>query len=179
MRIIRGKYKGHRLTAPKAIKARPTTDFAKEGLFNILENTVDIIDASVLDLFTGTGNLSFEFTSRGAKSSIAVDISHVSVRFINEQAKKWNLPIKAFKNNVFKFLAKPIGTYDIIFADPPYALGGIEKIPDLVLQGELLASDGLLIVEHGKETDFSNHPNLVDSRNYSKVNFSFFRHPDK
>ena len=177
MRIIRGIYKGHRLTAPKAIKARPTTDFAKEGLFNILDNKIDIIDATVLDLFTGTGNLSFEFTSRGAKSSIAVDISHISVRFVNEQAKKWNLPIKAFKNNVFKFLAKPVGTFDIIFADPPYALDGIDTIPGLVLQSTLLSSDGLLIVEHGKETDFKDHPNLVDVRNYSKVNFSFFKHP--
>jgi len=179
MRIIRGKYKGHRLTAPKAIKARPTTDFAKEGLFNILENKIDIIDATILDLFTGTGNLSFEFTSRGAKSSIAIDISHVSVRFINEQSKKWELPIKAFKNNVFKFLAKPVGSFDIIFADPPYAIEGIETIPDLVLQSNLLAPDGLLIVEHGKETDFSNHPNLVDNRTYSKVNFSFFRHSEE
>ena len=179
MRIIRGKYKGHRLTAPKAIKARPTTDFAKEGLFNILENKIDIIDSTVLDLFTGTGNLSFEFTSRGAKSSIAVDISHISVRFVNEQAKKWDLPIRAYKNNVFKFLAKPVGTFDIIFADPPYSIDGIETIPTLILQGSLLSSDGLLIVEHGKETDFSDHPNLVDNRTYSKVNFSFFKHAEE
>ena len=176
MRIIRGTYKGHRLTAPKSIKARPTTDFAKEGLFNILENKINIIDASVLDLFTGTGNLSFEFTSRGAKSSIAVDISNISVKFVNQQAKKWKLPIKAFKNNVFKFLEKPVGTFDIVFADPPYALDGIAKIPDLVLQSTLLSEDGLLIVEHGKETNFEGHPNLVDVRNYSKVNFSFFKH---
>lgn len=176
MRIIRGKYKGRRLTAPKGIKARPTTDFAKEGLFNILENKIEIIDAKVLDLFTGTGNLSFEFASRGAKSVTAIDISPISIRFVNSQAKSWELPIKAFRNNVFNYLAKPIGTYDIIFADPPYALGGIEKIPDLVLNGNLLDPDGLLIVEHGRETDFSKHPNLIDSRTYSKVNFSFFRH---
>jgi len=178
MRIIRGTYKGRRLTAPKGIKARPTTDFAKEGLFNILDNRIEIIDATVLDLFSGTGNLSFEFTSRGAKSSIAIDISHVSIRFINEQAKKWELPIKAFKNNVFKFLAKPVGTFDIIFADPPYALEGIEKIPDLILKDNLLSEDGLLIVEHGRETDFSSHPNLIESRTYSKVNFSFFKHSE-
>jgi len=178
MRIIRGKYKGRRLNAPKGIKARPTTDFAKEGLFNILDNKIEIIDSTVLDLFTGTGNLSFEFASRGAKSVTAIDQSSLSIKYINKQANEWELPIKAFKNNVFKYLEKPIGTYDIIFADPPYALEGIETIPDLVLKNNLLSEDGILIVEHGRETNFKEHPNLIDSRTYSKVNFSFFTHQE-
>ncbi len=177
MRIIRGKYQGRRFNAPKSIKARPTTDFAKESLFNILENRIDIDEIKVLDLFAGTGNISIEFASRGASSVTSIDIAFQSVKYINQMANELDLPIRAYKNNVFKFLSAPTGNYDIVFADPPYALKGIEKIPGLVLNSNLLESGGILVVEHGQETDLSNCDHFIEKRTYSRVNFSFFEKP--
>lgn len=174
MRIIRGKYKGRRFNPPKSIKARPTTDFAKESLFNVLENQIDFDDLNVLDLFSGTGNISLEFASRGASSVLSIDNSYHSVKFINQQAKEWELPVRSYKNNVFKFLKKPIGSYDLIFADPPYAMDDIDKIPGLIFNSDLLKPDGLLIVEHGQESDLSDQEFFIEKRTYSRVNFSFF-----
>ncbi len=127
MRIIRGKYKSRRIKAPKSIKARPTTDFAKESLFNVLGNDYDFEGLEILDLFTGIGSISLEFASRGAKKVDAVDIEFKSVKFVNEIAKELELPIRAYKNNAFSYLEKPRSTYDIIFADPPYGMDGLEK----------------------------------------------------
>ena len=177
MRIIGGKCKGRRIVAPKTIKARPTTDFAKEGLFNILSNITSIENKDVLDLFSGTGNVSFEFASRGAKNVLSIDKQMSSVKFISDKAKELELTISSKRYDAFKFIAKSSNyTFDFIFADPPYNNLNIKSLPDLILKTSILTNDGLLILEHGKENDFSNHPNLIDKRTYSRVNFSFFKH---
>lgn len=174
MRIIRGKYKGKRITAPKYIKARPTTDFAKEALFNILENNYDIETLEILDLFAGIGSISLEFASRGAKKVDAVDKSLQSIKFINKMSEEMALPIRAYKQNTFTFLDRCTNSYDIVFADPPYNLEEINKIPDKVFNNNNLKKNGILIIEHDKKTDLSNHKNYIKTRNYGKVNFSFF-----
>lgn len=174
MRIISGKFKGKRISAPKNIKARPTTDFAKEGLFNILEHKIDFHDMEVLDLFSGTGNISYEIISRGARKITAVDFALSSYKFINSFARENDMNIRCLKADVYKFLKKPGKAYPLIFADPPYANEHVIEIPDLIFENNWLEDGGLLIVEHGKETDFSKHPRLVDQRTYSRVNFSFF-----
>ena len=176
MRIIRGKYKGRKINAPKSVKARPTTDFAKESLFNILNNQIDFEDIEVLDLFAGTGNISFEFASRGAASVLSVDHSFTSVKFIQHVSEELELPVRAIKAKVFGFLENHPGQYDIIFADPPYQLKNLDMLPDAVLSKKLLKPDGVFILEHGKENDFSNNEYLVDHRIYSRVNFSFFKY---
>lgn len=174
MRIISGKFKGKRIIAPKSIKARPTTDFAKESLFNILEHKFDFQDAEVLDLFSGTGNIGYELISRGAKSVTSVDMALSSYKFINSFAHENSMNIKCFKADVFKFLKRKGSAFPLVFADPPYALKNIHELPDLIFNNGWLQEGGLLIVEHGQETDFSEHPRLTDHRVYSRVNFSFF-----
>ena len=177
MRIISGKCKGRRIVAPKSIKARPTTDFAKEGLFNILNNITSIENKNVLDLFAGTGNVSFEFASRGAENVLSIDKQMSSIKFITDKAKELDLSISSKRYDVFKFIAKSSNdTFDLIFADPPYDNSKIKIFPDEILKTSILKNDGLLILEHGNENDFSNHPNLIDKRTYSRVNFSFFKH---
>lgn len=174
MRIISGKFKGKKIVAPKSIKARPTTDFAKESLFNILENKVDFGGMDILDLFAGTGNISYEFISRGANSVTSVDMALSSYKFINSFAHDNEMNIKCVKADVFKFLKRKGISYPLIFADPPYALKNIDQLPDLVFENNWLEDNGLLIIEHGQETNFSEHPRLIDHRVYSRVNFSFF-----
>lgn len=174
MRIISGKYKGKKITAPKSIKARPTTDFAKESLFNILEHKVTIEGIEILDLFAGTGNISYELISRGAKKVTSVDMALSSYKFINSFAHENSMNIQCIKADVFKFLKKEGNSYPLIFADPPYAIKYLETLPDLILDNNWLSPGGLLIIEHGQETDFSKHERLIDHRKYSRVNFSFF-----
>ncbi len=174
MRIISGKFKGKKVVAPKSIRARPTTDFAKESLFNILEHKFDFHGDDVLDLFAGTGNISYELISRGADRVTAVDMALSSYKFINSFARENEMNIKCVKADVFKFLKRGGNSYPLIFADPPYALKNLELIPDLIFENSWLEPHGLLIIEHGQETDFSNHPRRVDHRTYSRVNFSFF-----
>lgn len=184
MRIIRGKYKGRHIPTPTGFKARPTTDFAKEGLFNILENVyVDFDEApTALDLFAGTGSISLELASRGCSKVVSVEKDFKHWQFLARvqkelQAKEW-VPLKG---DVFKYVracaersTEDVSLkYDIIFADPPYALENLKDIPDAALP--LLAEGGLLILEHGKDYDFSTHPRFIDHRNYGSVNFSFFR----
>ncbi len=151
MRIIRGIYKGRRFPTPKNFKARPTTDFAKEGLFNILDNNYFDFEEdkpAALDLFAGTGSIGLELASRGCR--------HV-VRFCKQCNER----------------------YDLIFADPPYSLPNLRDIPDIVLgedvQDSLLAEGGLFVLEHGKDYDFNDYPCFVEHRNYGSVNFTFFR----
>ena len=176
MRIISGLYKGRRITAPKKLPVRPTTDMAKEALFNILNNQYYFDDISVLDLFSGTGNISYEFASRGTEQITAVDDNYGCIKFINETAETFEMSINTVKSDVFKFLEKSKQEHNIIFADPPYDFGieAFSKIPELVFQNQLLKDEGLLIVEHSKHTDLSSLEHYSHSKSYGGNMFSFF-----
>jgi 16S rRNA (guanine966-N2)-methyltransferase len=176
MRIISGIYRGRRLQPPVNLPVRPTTDFAKEGLFNVLNNRVDFESLKVLDLFTGTGSIAFEFLSRGAIEVTAIDSSQRCIDFIKKTAETFGaVNIKAVKSNSFVFIKHMAATYDLIFADPPYDLEGIESIPDLVFSSSLLAGDGLLVLEHSNGYKFEKHPDFDSHRQYGSVNFTFFK----
>ncbi len=176
MRIISGKFKGKRLVAPKKLPVRPTTDMAKEGLFNILNNRYYWDEISVLDLFAGTGNMSFEFASRGVEEIIAVDSFSGCIQYIDKIAKELEIEIHTIKSDVFKYLEKAPGKFEVIFADPPYGLP-VEKfmrIIDLVFERDVLQEKGLLILEHAEQMDLSSHQNFSSSRKYGSSVFSFF-----
>lgn len=176
MRIISGIHKGKRLIAPKNLPVRPTTDFAKEALFNMISNEFEISELTVLDLFSGTGNIAFEFASRGAKDICCIDENYNCVSFIKKTSKELDLnQIAVFKNDVFKYLKKYPKQFDLIFADPPYHLKNIRDIADLVFQNKLLKNDGVLIIEHDRNSDFSDHSNFTQHRKYGNVNFSIFK----
>ncbi|WP_405224989.1 RsmD family RNA methyltransferase [Dokdonia sp. Asnod1-B02] len=179
-RIISGKYKGRRIAAPKKLPVRPTTDMAKEALFNILRSNYHMSQLRVLDLFAGTGNISYEFASRGSDQITAVDANYGCVQFINKTAEEFEFPIQTIKSDVFKYLERARGTYDIIFADPPYDIDikDFEKIATLVFKQNLLDQDGTLIIEHGKYTKMDSFPNYVQTRNYGGNAFSFFEMPE-
>ena len=177
MRIIGGKYKHKRFDVPHTFKARPTTDFAKEGLFNILTNVyVDFSEEpTALDLFGGTGSIGLEFLSRGCRKVVSVEKDFKHYQFLTKVArelgdKNW-IPIHA---DVFKFIQRTSERYDIIFADPPYALDNLADIPRLVFEADILAPDGILILEHGKDYSFTDALHFMDHRSYGSVNFSFF-----
>lgn len=176
MRIISGKYKGKRLAAPKKLPVRPTTDFAKEALFNILNNHYYFDELTVLDLFAGTGNISYEFASRGTLHITSVDANSGCIQYINQTAKELDFNIVAVKSDVLKFLEKVKTGSDIIFADPPYDmdLEFFAKIPELVFKNGLLNKEGMLIVEHSKHTDLSHLPFFSYIKKYGGSVFSFF-----
>jgi 16S rRNA (guanine(966)-N(2))-methyltransferase RsmD len=176
MRIVSGKYKGRRITAPKKLPVRPTTDMAKESLFNILNNQYYFDDISVLDLFSGTGNISYEFASRGTKQITAVDTDYGCIKFINQTSDAMEMNINTIKSDVFKFLEKSKLQHTIIFADPPYEFDVdiFSKIPELIFKNNLLEESGVLIVEHSKHTDLSHLEHYKNSRNYGGNRFSFF-----
>jgi len=175
MRIVSGNFRGRRFELPKNLKARPTTDFAKENLFNILTNRLDFEELRVLDLFAGTGSIGFEFLSREAKSVTFVEQYGPHVRFIQEVAQKLKVTnFSVVNGDVYRFIASSGAKYDVIFADAPYADEKMMQLPDLILNANLLADDGLLLVEHGKTTDFSHHPCFKEIRIYGSVHFSFF-----
>ncbi|NER17642.1 16S rRNA (guanine(966)-N(2))-methyltransferase RsmD [Spongiivirga citrea] len=176
MRIISGKYKGKRLTAPSKLPVRPTTDMAKEALFNILNNRFYFSELRVLDLFAGTGNISFEFGSRGAEQITAVDSYYGCVKYIDKTASELELPIQAIKSDVFSYLEKVPTKSNLIFADPPYDFSKeqFERIVTLVFENDLLEEDGVLIVEHSKHTDLSQNAFLQEARKYGGSVFSFF-----
>ncbi len=176
MRIISGIYKGRKIIAPKKLPVRPTTDMAKEALFNILNNRYYFDDISVLDLFAGTGNISYEFASRGTEQITAVDQNFGCIKFIENTSKAFEMPIETIKSDVFSYLEKYHSKYTIIFADPPYGFSAEEflKIPELVFKNELLESDGLLIVEHSKHTDISSNTYYSHTKTYGGNAFSFF-----
>ncbi len=178
MRIISGQYKGRRITAPKKLPVRPTTDMAKESLFNILNNTYYFDEISILDLFSGTGNISYEFASRGTEDIIAVDADYGCVKFINQTSDAFDMSISVIKSDVFKHLERSKRKHNIIFADPPYkfTLEEFAKIPELVFANELLESDGFLIIEHSKYTDLSDLKYYSHSKSYGGNTFSFFEH---
>ena len=175
MRIITGRYKGRHFDIPRSFKARPTTDFAKENIFNVLTQYVDFDGATALDLFSGTGSISLELLSRGCRQVVSVEMDRDHHRFIQDCLKK--LDTKAcipIRGDVFRFLKSCKQQYDFIFADPPYALKELPEIPDLVIGRQLLKDGGIFVFEHGKDYDFSNHPHFLEHRSYGSVNFSLF-----
>jgi 16S rRNA (guanine(966)-N(2))-methyltransferase RsmD len=176
MRIVSGKYRGRRLNPPVNLPVRPTTDFAKESLFNVLNNLVDFESLQVLDLFAGTGSISFEFLSRGAAGVTSVDASHRCIDFIRKTAEVFgDTKIKPVKTNAFVFIKHTITQYDLIFADPPYDMDGIDVLPATVLGSGLLGAEGIFILEHSARYKFDDHPGFWQKRNYGSVHFTFFR----
>ena len=176
MRIISGKYKGKEINPGKDFTARPTTDFAKESLFNILNNTIDFEEVEVLDLFAGTGGISYEFASRDCKLVEAVELKHQHAAYIQKVSAELKFgQLRLHKMDVFKFLQTCTRQYDIIFADPPYEMDEIETLPEIIFEKKLLKTDGVFILEHSKSKSFASHGRLTDHRNYGSVNFSFFK----
>ncbi|MBA6152601.1 RsmD family RNA methyltransferase [Gelidibacter maritimus] len=176
MRIISGQFKGRRIMPPKKLPVRPTTDMAKEAIFNILNNLYYFDEISVLDLFAGTGSISFEFASRGTENITSVDENFGCIKFINNTADEFQMPIRTVKSDVFKFLETTKLKSDVIFVDPPYAysLDEFSKIPELVFQNDLLDDEGLLIVEHAEQMDLSHLPYFSYFKKYGSSLFSFF-----
>lgn len=176
MRIISGQYKGRAINPPRNLRARPTTDFAKENLFNVLGNLVDFEECDVLDLFSGTGSISYEFASRGVRSVTSVEINSVHHNFIRRTAADLGIKnLYAVKANAFLYLRSAAKKFDIIFSDAPYDLEGAEEVIRLVFEENLLTDEGFLVFEHSKGKDFSDHPNFWQQRSYGSVQFSFFK----
>jgi 16S rRNA (guanine(966)-N(2))-methyltransferase RsmD len=176
LRIIGGKYRGRRIVPPSGFKARPTTDFARESLFNILNNRVDFEALSVLDLFAGTGSISYEFASRGAREvhSVEQDMKHIAgIKRIIKDIGFTN--IKPVHIDVKAYLKTCSAKYDIVFADPPYELSWLKEIPDLVTGSGIMKDDGFFVLEHPGNMIFSDHKLFFEHRRYGGVNFSFFR----
>ena len=175
MRIITGQYKGRHFDIPRSFKARPTTDFAKENIFNVLQNYIDFEDATALDLFAGTGSISLELVSRGCSRVISVETDRDHANFIRQCMTKLGTDANVLiRGDVFRFIKSCCQQFDFIFADPPYALKELPQIPDLVFQKDILAPEGIFVFEHGKDNDFSSHPRFVEHRAYGSVNFSIF-----
>lgn len=176
MRIIRGKYGRRRFDVPSNISARPTTDFARENIFNVLENLTDLEDADCLDLFAGTGAISFEFLSRECRHVTAVEKASTQWRFISQVAQRLNVDnFTLIRGDVFRFVATCTGKFDIIFADPPYDLPRFGEIPSLILSSKMLREGTIFVIEHSRNYDFSNLPHFLEHRVYGSVNFSIFR----
>lgn len=176
MRIVGGKLRGRRIRPPANLKARPTTDMAKEALFNVLANLIDLSGAAVLDLFFGSGGISLEFHSRGASEVVSVDVDPVSKKFLEQTIREFGLKgMRTVQADVFKMLKNPRKQFDLVFADPPYADPRFPELPDQILNGGWLRPEGILIIEHGEEHDFSAHPLQFMHKRYGSVNFSFFK----
>lgn len=177
MRIIGGKFGGLRLNPPQHLPVRPTTDLAKEALFNILQHQLDFNDAVCLDLFSGTGNISFELASRGASRIDAVDAHFKCLQYIEATAKKMNIAqIHTTKSDVFRFLQRAgSDVYDFIFADPPYDLPALTTLPELIFANNLLKEDGLFVLEHPSTRQLNPHPGFVETRKYGYSSFSFYK----
>ncbi|MCL2682041.1 MAG: 16S rRNA (guanine(966)-N(2))-methyltransferase RsmD [Bacteroidales bacterium] len=175
MRIVSGFLKGRRIQAPANLPTRPTTDFAKESLFNILNNRVDFDDLDVLDLFAGIGSISYEFASRGAKSVLAVENNPKCADFIKQTAEHLHIEnLYVMRTDAFAYIAKTRQTFDVIFADPPYDLQTINLLPSLIFEYNLLNPNGYFILEHSEQYDFSAISQFFELRKYGKVHFSFF-----
>ena len=175
MRIITGIYKGRHFDIPRTFKARPTTDFAKENIFNVLMQYVDFDGATALDLFSGTGSISLELVSRGCQQVVSVELDRDHHRFIQQCLQKLNCKVCfPIRGDVFRFLKSCHQQFDFIFADPPYALQELPQIPELVFEKQLLKPEGIFVFEHGKDYDFSLHPHFLEHRSYGSVNFSLF-----
>ncbi|SEA49759.1 16S rRNA (guanine(966)-N(2))-methyltransferase RsmD [Flavobacterium gillisiae] len=176
MRIISGKYKGRRISPPKGLPVRPTTDMSKEALFNVINNHFSFEGLKILDLFAGTGNISYEFASRGSTPITSVDGDFGCVKFIKQVATEYDFNIAATKSDVFKFLERNNASFDIIFADPPYALDQkiFEKIVLLIFEKNTLNDDGMMIIEHSKYTKLDHMDNFSFKKSYGGSIFSFF-----
>ena len=175
MRIIGGTLKGKTINPPYGYSARPTTDYAKEALFNVIDNNWEFEDLKVLDLFGGTGSIAFEFGSRGVGRVWSVEMNRDNAQFIRSEAMRLGLGnVTAVHENVFDFLGICHEKFDIVFADPPYALEGLETIPDKVFEAEILHPEGWFILEHGGEHSFKSHSRFVRERVYGRVHFSLF-----
>ncbi len=175
MRIIRGKYGRRRFSVPTNITARPTTDFARENIFNVIENLTDIEDARCLDLFAGTGAVSFEFLSRGAASVTAVEKSAIQARFIEKVARELgDTNLRLLRTDALRYIRDAVTPMDIIFADPPYDMDGFGDIPRAVLESRLVKEGTIFVMEHSRAYDFSDFPHFDQHRTYGSVNFSIF-----
>lgn len=175
MRIITGIYKGRHFEIPRTFKARPTTDFAKENLFNVIRGYLDFDESTALDLFSGTGSISLELLSRGCERVVSVEKDRDHARFIQQCVEKIGAQNHVLiRGDVFRFVKTCHEPFDLVFADPPYALPELPTVPDLVINGGLLKPDGILVFEHGKHNDFSSHPHFLEHRSYGSVNFSIF-----
>lgn len=181
MRIIRGKFGRRRFDVPTNISARPTTDFARENIFNVLENLIDFDQApSALDLFAGTGAITMEFLSRGCSRVTAVEKASTQYNFIRKVAQQLNIDnLTLIKGDVFKFIETAANPFDIVFADPPYDLPRFAEIPSLILNSHLLRPGSVFIIEHSKNHDFSSLPHFYQHRAYGSVNFSIFLIPQE
>lgn len=180
MRIVSGKYKGRAINPPRNLRARPTTDFAKENLFNVLGNVVDFEECDVLDLFAGTGSISYEFASRGARSVTSVEINAVHHDFIRRTAAQLGIAnLFAVKANVFLYLRSCSKQFDVIFSDAPYDLEGSERVVEMVLGGDLLREGGVFVFEHSRKMDFSSVEGFWQLRSYGSVQFSFVKKSEK
>ena len=177
MRIITGKYKGRHFEIPRTFKARPTTDFAKENIFNVLMGYIDFDGTRALDLFAGTGSITLELLSRGCSQVVSVELDRDHHRFIQQCIAKLQEEnnVQCLRADAFRFIKGSHQQFDFIFADPPYALKELPQIPNLVFAHNLLAPDGIFVFEHGKDNDFSGHPHFVEHRSYGSVNFTLFR----
>lgn len=176
MRIVSGKYGGRKFNPPAKIPARPTTDLAKEGLFNVLQNMIDLEGIAVLELFAGTGNVSYEFASRGASAISLVERDNASIQFIINTFEALGFTqYKIWNSDALKLLKILGQKYDVIFADPPYALPQMPLLPDLIFENNLLNEGGLFILEHTHNVDFSKHPQLIKSKKYGDSFFSIFQ----
>jgi len=180
MRIIGGKLKGAAINPPRGYSARPTTDFAREGLFNVLDNEYEFADLKVLDLFGGTGAIAYEFASRGASRVYCVEMARENASFIKTEAARLGLSnVTMVRDNVFDFIPICREKFDIIFADPPYALDGLDTIPDRIFEKDLLHPGCYFILEHGGEYAFEKHPFFYKEKVYGRVHFSFFKKPEE
>lgn len=180
MRIIGGRLRGKMILPPNGYKARPTTDFAKEGLFNVLNNEYEMDGLQVLDLFGGTGSISYEFISRGASKVYCVEMLPLHANFIKAQAAKFGMDnLVVVRHNVFEFLDICREKFDIIFADPPYALEDLATLPDKVFSKNILHPGAYFILEHPEDHNFENHPYFVKEKRYGNVHFSFFEMPSE
>lgn len=181
MRIIGGEFGGRRFNPPANIPARPTTELAKEGIFNILNNNFDLEGIATLDLFAGTGSITYELASRGAAQLTAIEKDDKSWAFIKKTATelKFDDRLRLVKGDVFKFLKACTDKYDLIFADPPYALANIDEIPQLVFDRQLLQPGGLFIMEHAARNNYERHPNFLRVKNYGDSIFTIFTQPNE
>jgi len=176
VRIISGSYRGKRIHPPKNFKARPTTDFAKESLFNIMMNSYDMEELDVLDLFSGTGSISYEFASRGARTLVAVEKEASHYNFIRNTCRELEMDqVNVIRGDAFKYLLRPYRSFDIIFADPPYDHPLLETLPDLIFNTDILAKEGTFILEHPAIHSFTSHNRFAEHRKYGGVNFTFFK----